>query len=131
MHTETRTVKKEHASVREKITKCQNLMEKLGKKQASIVNLKDAADLSSDDCYEIVSVETENLSGIYYEDRYLPYRDTEFEKIESLHSGAETIVKKIGEIIDKLSEHIDYLIENELYYYEEEEYTVYDAEDYQ
>ena len=71
----------------------------------------------TDDCYEVVSVETDNLSGKYYEDKYLPYRDTEFEKIDFLHSGAETIIGDIQRIIDILSEHISYLYENELYYY--------------
>ena len=113
MHKERR----EHSSVRNKITKCERLMEKLGKKQASIVTQKDAARLSTDDCYEVVSVETDNLSGKYYEDKYLPYRDTEFEKIDFLHSGAETIIGDIQRIIDILSEDISYLYENELYYY--------------
>lgn len=113
MHRERR----EHESVRKKIDKCEGLMEVLGTKQASIVTLKDAADLCSDDCYKIVSVETDNLSGIYYEDKYLPYRDTEFEKIESLYNGAETIIADIKKIIDMLSEHVSYLYNNKLYYY--------------
>ncbi len=104
--------KREDPEVRRKINLCEDLKGKLEGYRDAMVEHRNTASASSETCQNIVNVETENLSGIYYEDKYLPYRDTEFEKISTLHSGANTMISSIEAIIQKIQEALDDLYEH-------------------
>lgn len=112
---------KERPEVRAKITKCQRLMEKLGRYEARAAEHKSAASESSETCYNIVIEECENLSGIYHEEKHIPYRDSLFESIKAKDSGTASMIGTIRENINKLSEKISELYDD--LYYEEVHYN--------
>lgn len=128
-HIETRTEIRERPEIRHKITQCQHLMEKLGRHEARATEHKNAASENSETCRNIVNEESENLSGIYHEEKHMPYRDSLFANIESKDSGTATMLGTIRENINKLSSKISELYD-ELYEEYEVSYWVSDENDY-
>lgn len=115
----------EDPEVKGKINLCNDLKKKLEGYRDDISKHNDSANEAIEACKTVVNTETENLSGIYYEEKYLPYRDTTFEKITSLSSGVVTMLGRIGSIIYALEMEIEEL-NTHLWIEVEVAHTVYD-----
>ncbi len=90
----------EKPAVRAKINKCQALIDTLTECKDSASNYKTAADTAVTACKGIVDAESENLSGVYYEEKYIPYKDGFFTDIEALDDGCDSM---FGEIADRIT----------------------------
>jgi hypothetical protein len=113
-HYETRIETRERPEIRAAITRCQNLMLTLGRLEARGVEHKNSADNAVDACKTIAMEECDNFSGVYYEDHYIPYRETFFGDIKTVSDGCATMLTQIRDRINTLSSKISSL-QGELY----------------
>ena len=114
-HFEYVIVKKVDQKVQAYITKCQNLMMILGRLEAKAIEHQNSCEEGTSACFEIVTEATENLSGNYHDDKYIPYRNDTFKIVDDINEGDNSMIAAIRERIDKLSEIIEKKREH-LYY---------------
>lgn len=110
-HYETTTEMRERPEIRAKIDKCQSLIDTLTECKSTAEEYKTAADTAVEECKTVVNQESDNLSGVYYEEKYIPYRDGFFTDIEALDDGCDSMFGEIDDRIQKLQEMIEKLNE--------------------
>ncbi len=100
----TRQEQQEDPVVRAKLDACNELKAKLEQIKESATTEYDTASTAIADCKEATEPLTEELSGVYYESRYLPYREKYFELGDSLLEECEGCLGELQDRIDKLAE---------------------------
>ena len=85
------------------ITKCQNLMLAIGRFAERAQKQKVMAQEAISDSKDSTNIQTEDLSGIYYEEHYLPYKDTFFSEAEDLIAECDGCLSEAQERISTLS----------------------------
>lgn len=118
-HYKTVYVKKIDEQVQAYITKCQNLLLTLGRLESRAMSHHVRAEEGVRECAEQVLVETDNLSGVYFENYYLPYRDKLFKETDALNLGDTEMLNSLRQQIEKL----------ELIIEEKKQHLFYDAEE--
>ena len=101
-HYELVSVKKIDPVVQGFITKCQNLLLTLGRYESRAIEYRNTAQKGVADCEEVVTVDTEDLSGIYYEDKYIPYQSDLFTKTDDVTEGLDSMLTTLRERIEQL-----------------------------
>lgn len=96
-------VKKDH-EVEAFINKCEALINKLARIAESASKHKDAAVTAVNTCKAAACVETDELSGIYYESYYIPYRDKFFALAEKMNQESSSSLSEISDRISTLNE---------------------------
>lgn len=89
------------------ITKCQNLMLTIGRLAERAQLQKQQSQEAISTCKDASNIESEYLSGIYYEDKYLPYRETFFTDAESLIAECDECLAEAQDRIDTLNSLIE------------------------
>ena len=102
-HYEEQEVRKIDPEVQAYITKCQNLMLAIGRLQERAHAQMQEASEAISTCKDATNIQTEDLSGVYYEDHYLPYRETYFSEAENLIEECQGCLDEASERIDTLS----------------------------
>lgn len=85
------------------ITKCQNLMLVIGRLAERAQEQKLKAQEAISDCKNSTNIQTEDLSGIYYDEHYVPYRETFITDAEALIEECEGCLAEAQERIDTLN----------------------------
>ena len=99
-------VKKDH-EVEAFINKCEALINKLARIAESASKHRTAAVTAINTCKTATVVETDDLSGIYYEDYYIPYRDKFFALAEKMDKDCSTSISEISDRISTLNSLIE------------------------
>ena len=89
------------------ITACQNLMYTLGRIAQRAKGHQDFASNAIETCRTAVVVETENLSGEYYDIYYIPCRNSFFELADSINEQCDACLAEIQDRIDTLNDLIE------------------------
>lgn len=85
------------------ITKCQNLMLAIGRLAERANTEKQAAQEAISTCKDASNIQSEDLSGIYYEDYYIPFREKFFTEAENLIDECDGCLAEAQERISTLS----------------------------
>ncbi len=106
-HYETREVTKTNHEVEAYINKCEALINKLARAAESASKHKEAAVTAVNACKTSTVVETDELSGIYYEDYYIPYRDKFFALADKMDKACTASLSEISDRISTLNRLIE------------------------
>lgn len=101
-HQVVTTAWREKPEVRAKIDKCNDLIDTLTSCKEEAEKNKTAADEAVEDCKKVINTECENLSGVYYEEKYIPYKDGFFSDIEGIDGGCDSMFTEIDDRVKKL-----------------------------
>ena len=99
-HTVTRSRTYKDPVVEAFINACEGLKKTLEEILSDANGERDPAKEAVDNCKSFTCVETEHLSGIYYEDRYIPYRDGTYRLTDAID---EACGASLAEIEDRIS----------------------------
>ena len=99
----TRQEQQEDPAVRAKLDACNALKAKLEEIKGLATTEYDSASIAISDCKEATEPTTEELSGVYYEDKYLPYREGFFELGDSMLEECDGCLTELQDRIDKLT----------------------------
>lgn len=105
-HWESYEVTEIDPEVQDFITKCQNLMYTLGRHQERAYYQLNAAKTALENCKTNSNIETEDISGVYFEDHYLPYKEGFFELGDTLNGECDECMTAVTDRISKLNEYI-------------------------
>lgn len=106
-HIRTYEVVKKDYEVEAYINKCEALINKLARAAESASKHKEAAVTAVNACKTATVVETDELSGIYYEKYYIPYRDKFFALADKMEEACTASLSEISDRIATLNRLIE------------------------